>query len=42
MFLDVTASAASQYMSVETIAKIDAKASTQYKAYARIENLVSD
>lgn len=41
MFVNVTASAASEYMSVELNNLLVAKPSTEYKAHARLENLVS-
>jgi hypothetical protein len=41
MFVNVTASAASQYMSVELNSLLVAKPSTDYIATARIENLVA-
>lgn len=42
MFLDVTASGASEYMSVEMNSLLACKPSTEYKARWRLENLASD
>lgn len=42
MFIDISASGAAEYMSVEMNSLLACKASTQYKAHARIENLDAD